>query len=42
MWTIKSEGVRRILRNALPFAVMPAIVLLLPLGSCSRMTGSRK
>ena len=32
MWTIKSEGVRRILRNALPFAVMPAIVLLLPLG----------
>ncbi|MCQ2408255.1 MAG: ECF transporter S component [Oscillospiraceae bacterium] len=32
MRTIKSEGVRRILRNALPFAVMPAIVLLLPLG----------
>lgn len=32
MWTIRSAGVRKILRTALPFAVMPALVLLLPLG----------
>ena len=32
MWTIKSAGVRKILRNALPFAIMPALVLLMPLG----------
>ncbi len=32
MRTIKSAGLRNILRIALPFAVMPAIVFLLPLG----------
>ena len=32
MWVIKSAGVRKILRTALPFAVMPALVLLMPLG----------
>lgn len=32
MWVIKSAGVRSILRTALPFAVMPALVLLMPLG----------
>jgi energy-coupling factor transport system substrate-specific component len=32
MLVIKSERIRRILRIVLPFAIMPAIVLLLPLG----------
>ena len=32
MLVIRSERVRRILRILLPFAIMPAIVLLLPLG----------
>ena len=32
MLVIRSERIRRILRIALPFAIMPAIVLLLPLG----------
>ena len=32
MLVIRSEKIRRLLRIALPFAIMPAIVLLLPLG----------
>ena len=32
MLVIKSERIRRVLRIVLPFAIMPAIVLLLPLG----------
>ena len=32
MLVIRSEKIRRMLRIALPFAVMPALVLLLPLG----------
>lgn len=32
MLMIRSENVRRIMRAALPFAIMPALVLLLPLG----------
>ncbi len=32
MFVIRSENIRRMLRIALPFAVMPALVLLLPLG----------
>ena len=32
MLVIRSEKIRNMLRIALPFAIMPAIVLLLPLG----------
>lgn len=32
MLVIRSERIRKLLRIALPFAIMPSIVLLLPLG----------